>query len=522
MNLKQTDFHKQIKEENRKFNIVKSLAFLRMKLSYGEKRKNYECAYSIYSDEFDLDNRNNAIPGELYYKPTDIILYDLIRKEDLALTKNGLIKLIKKYYSHRFIGGGRFADDIDRLINDLDQSIHNGNSWYRFSIFDFANDNEMDSYIHHFEIFFHNFSASFAAVEMHLTLSDSYTKEMSQFIKEPYKKPGMCVHKNWQRNKRKNGAKIIYGVSSGISSECAKSQVIYEQLQNVKCRFLKTIGKYLPLMLYSMNGNIKSINVYETNITPSLDLERSIYIGMGLDDSKGFFFSPYARLYTNTATSNRWEDDEKDMLFVYNPDLISNYDCYISAHNKMMEELRIEYMVKLYRIVILNDLGQIYFNKIISYRNQVNKCKTDKKNNKMLLKIQYDINKDFYDFTKIDEELPVNKEFEDANTILSQNEYAKKSIHLTKHTYKQFYSSPRWMWERVRTNFTEVEGDLVRKLAISESLTKYKNESLNKWLVFSQVVLAALTLFFVMFPEKISPIAMFIKKFWRIIMSVFK
>lgn len=517
--MKQTDFHKRIKKENIHYYIVKSLAFLRMKLSYGEKRVNNENMYSIFGYDHDFDEGDNSLPGELYYKPTDIIMYDLIRKEDLTKTKTGLINLIKRYNSHKFIYGGRFAEDIDVMIKGLDQSLHSGNSWYRTSIFDFANDKEIDSYIHHFELLFHNFSASFVAVEMHITLSDAYVDELSQFNKRQYKKQGMCVHKNWSRNKRKNGARIAYSVSSGVLSEYAKSQIVYEQLQIVKSKYLKIIGKYIPIMIYSLNRNIKSINVYETNITPSLDLKQSIHIGLGLDEMKGFFFSPYARLYTNTVTADRQNNYESDMIFVYNPELIKDYKHYVSAHNKMMEELTRDYMEKLYRIVVLNNLGQTYLNKIIAYRNRVNKCKTDKKSNKRLLQIQYEINKDFYDFMKIDEELPVNKEFEEAEIEISNNKFAVKSIDFLYHTCEQFYTHPKYIWEKVKDSFSEVEGDLVRKLAISESLSKYIGERKSMILISIQVILALISIVLLVFNDLAGRIAKFLEATWNYIIT---
>jgi len=164
--LRTTNFIRQIKKENRKYRIVKSIAYLQTKLSFGEKRKQKEFAYSIFEHDDYFDKNNNALPEQYYFKPTDIIIYDLLRKEELAKVKKGLIKLYKKCYSHKFIVGGQSEKDVEGIIQGLDKTLHSGNSWYRTSRFDFAFDDDLEEYIHCFEINFHNFSSSYVAIDV--------------------------------------------------------------------------------------------------------------------------------------------------------------------------------------------------------------------------------------------------------------------------------------------------------------------------------------------------------------------
>lgn len=241
--MKKTDFIRRINKEDRKYKMAKLKSYLRMKFSHGEKRRSREFAYSIFENNYRFDTNKNGLPKAKYYKPTDIIIYDLIKKEYLAETKNGLIKLFKKCYSHKYMWGGKSEQDIDNLIIGLDQKVNSGNSWYEIGIFDFAYNEKLDTYIDYFKIRFHNFSSSYAAIEVQIKLADSFVDELSDFIKNPYKKPGMCIHRHWGRKKGKTGAKIIYGVSAGVQSECAKSQIVYEQLQYVKSIALKEFKK---------------------------------------------------------------------------------------------------------------------------------------------------------------------------------------------------------------------------------------------------------------------------------------
>ena len=98
--------------------------YLQMKLSFGKKREQREFAYSIFTRDSFFDHDNNALAEPYYYKPTDIIIYDLVQKKDLQKTQKGLKKLFEKCYSHKFLWGGRSEKDIEDIIKGLDQTLH--------------------------------------------------------------------------------------------------------------------------------------------------------------------------------------------------------------------------------------------------------------------------------------------------------------------------------------------------------------------------------------------------------------
>lgn len=513
--MKQTDFIKKINKENRKYQIAKFTSYLQMMLSFGEKRKQRRWSYSIFEKDFPFDRNNNSLSESKYFKPTDIIVYDLIQKGDLPKVKKGLDKLFRKCYSHKFLGGSGSEDNIDNLINGLDQTLHSGNSWYNIGLFDFAYNEEIESYIDYFQICFHNFSSSYTAIEMRIVLAEKFVNEISCFIREQYKKPGMSIHRHWGKNRKKSGAKISYGISSGVQSECAKSQIVYEQLQYVKKKFLKKIANYFPLLQYSKYKDVFGLNVFETNITPSDRLEESVYSGLGLNEMHGFFMSEAERLYICTETMRSEDGYESEMMFIYNPNLISDYSIYMTPHNMVLTQLTMDYLLEIYRVVLLKDIGIRYRNLISRYRNRINKCKINKRQHKKLLKIQYQLNQDFYDFKKIDEELPVIDELQRAEKLLQENEYVKRSVYNGFHPYKLFVGTPKWIWEQVRANYSEVENDLVRKIEISDSLAKYSNELTNRRMVFAQVIIAIMTFILLIFPHKAIELANIIKWIWR-------
>lgn len=518
--LKKTSFIKQLNKDNRKYEIAKSIAYLQTKVLFGEKRKQKELIYSIFEHDGFYNRNDNGLPEQYYFKPTDIIIYDLLRKEDLPKAKKGLIRLYKKCYSHKYIGSSKSEEDIERIIQGLDKTIHSGNSWYKTSHFDFTYDNELEAYIHSFEINFRNLSSSYVAIEMRIELAEVFVNELSHFINESYEKPGMCIHQMWGRSKKKSGAKITLGVSSGIPSEYAKNRIVYEQFRYVKQIYMREIVKYFPLVQYVKDRAIGSINIFETNVTPSKQLNKSVYAGLGLDEMEGFYFSPGERLYISEPTFMARFSDEHDMKFVYNPELIVDYEMYLTAHNKVLDQLTMNYMDDLYRVVILRGLGNFYSNLISDYRNKINRCKGSRRQYNSLLKLQYQINQDFYDFKKIDEELSVDVTFKNASTTLNNNEYAKASTYCGIHTCDIFIDTPKRVWKQIKLNYTEVKSDLERKLEISDSLLKYTSEKKHGWMASFQMLLAATTFFFLIFPSKAATMANWIMQLWNCIKSL--
>ena len=94
--MRKTKFVKEMERDNRKYNIAKLKAFLRMKLSFGKERKKRTFSYQIFESDHSWEMEKNALPDPFYFTPTDIVLYDLIPKEKLKAARKGLFKLFKK------------------------------------------------------------------------------------------------------------------------------------------------------------------------------------------------------------------------------------------------------------------------------------------------------------------------------------------------------------------------------------------------------------------------------------------
>lgn len=234
--MKKTKYIKTIEKENFEFNRIKFFLWLKTMFSMSkEKRESRRKILETYNGMMDFErSQTNSLPNNTYYKPTNILIYDLVQKQDLDKIKKGIFSLFKHNMSHKFLTIGRSQDDISKIIEDLNHTISTSKSWYNIGLFDFANNAKIDRYIHHFEIYLCNFSSSYMAVEAVITLSNAFQNEMDDFIRNDYKKPGMRAYKMWGRNSKKSGAKISYAIGKGMLNACAKNILINEQLQFVK------------------------------------------------------------------------------------------------------------------------------------------------------------------------------------------------------------------------------------------------------------------------------------------------
>ena len=519
--MRETECTKQIKKENREYKKIKFWFWIKMKLTFSnEKRKKKEFSYSIFQREKFYDNKVNALPEDLYFKPTDIVLYDLIQKQDLEIVKKGLGRLFKKCLSHKFLGVSKGQDDIDDIIHALDGTLDSGKSWYKVGLFDFAYSHKLNSYIEYFEICLRNFSSSFVAVEMKITLNEEYQKRLSDFTKREYKKTGMRVHKMWKKSKRKSGAVIGYAVSSGMLSEYVKSRLLYEQLQYVKELFLKEMTRLFPFLQYKKGGKIYGINVYETNIDCEVNYDISLINALGMDLFTGFYFSNAEKLFVSTAISTYRDSYESDMMFVYNPNKVTEFEGYVTPHNKVLDYLTEGYMNELYSMIVIKEIGIYYLDRSSFYRNQVNSLRTDRGFHKRLLKLKYEMEKEFYTYSKIEHEFSVAQEADRITELLKKNVYARDSVCFSFHPYLVYAGSPKYIWGQIKINHDEILNDLQNKIDIASSLSEYSNSRHDYRLGWLQLILAVSTFVLLIFPEKAILLADMVKTWWDYIKAI--
>lgn len=176
--IKKTAYIKRVQKKNLIYKIMKLKSYVGIFLTTNtKKREERKFNHTIFEDDW-WEQESNALPSHLYFRPKDIVVLDLFAKKDIEKAKIGLRKLYRKYYSHKFIMGTSFDDDIEHILKGLDQALTTGKSWYRTSCFDFENHKELNKYVEYFEIQFLNISSSYAAIEIFFSLTKEFENEI--------------------------------------------------------------------------------------------------------------------------------------------------------------------------------------------------------------------------------------------------------------------------------------------------------------------------------------------------------
>ena len=456
----------------------------------------------------------------MFYKPTNIIISELLSKEDLPKIRLGLYKLIKKHTSHKFIIHNLLERDIDNLIFSLDERITSGRAFYKAGIYDFACIKKLDKYIDYFEIIFRNFSSSYVVIEMHISLSQDLQHEMEKRIRNNYQKPYKQVTKTWINSRKKCGSKIGYSVSSGPGNETVKSRLVYEQIQNIKIDFLNYMNNYFPFVFFRNNYAVLGINVFETNIDFRKKQPYNFLTSVGIDLTAGFLISEYQKLFNFTSTLLNDERDSSDMIMVYNPIKVKDYSGYGNAHNYILDNFK--YILNdIYRILILKNTALYYINCCVKYRNIINRMKIHQNRYSQLLKLKYKFETDFYLYKKFQQEISVAREIEYVTKILDNNTFSKHSCYYGYYPYKSFTSFPQNLLKQIDCNKQQLEKDLDDKINISYNLKNYVNEKRTHFITYLQTVFIVATFILLIFPDKIPVVATCFRTIWAYLMGLF-
>ncbi len=503
--IKTTEYLKKTKKDNRRYHFEKFKSNIKIFFSLNPNKKKLRKAnHEIFSYDYWAQD-SNALPSELYFRPKDIIVLDIFAKKDIPNVKKGLLKLFKKYYSHKFFGAVRFDNDIDRILNGLDQVLTSGKSWYRTSIFDFENTVELKKYVNYFEIEFLNISSSYAAIEFVFHLTDDFSKKIEEFNATNYENKLNKISRIWKKNNKKNGAVIGYATGGNDLNESAKSCIVYEQLEYVKKSCMKKMYELFPLFS-SRDKKIYGVNVFETNIPCDTSLPSEVYGALGLDLFNGFLISKAEKLFLSTKTLTTKDHYETDMMYVYNDKLVTGYEGFSNPHNYIVENIK-SFLSVMYLSLIYKNVGIYYYDKIVAYRNKINGIKINKKSNKKLLGLKYELENDFYDFNIIRNQIIIKDECDKMLKKMETNYYVKCSSYMHFNSYKSLVTKPHAIWDRIIENYEKLSNELDNKIQIATTLKDYNDVKKGYRISWYQFWVAVITLYLVVYPEKIGPIS---------------
>lgn len=536
--LKKKSRGKELLKRKLENNLYRARYFLKSKISINKANKNF------YKRSYDLLNKNeigelrpynedNSLNKDNYFNLTDIVIMEIVSKEDISYVKRGMDRLIKRNLSHKFWGISTQNERIHDSLDRFDDMIADGKSWSKTTIFDFENNSELRKKIEYFEIDFRNLSSSYMVMEIRLHISDDNKTEIQQLIKENYEEKEISISKHYVQNKKSTGAILGVGVNYGPDSSTLKNKRLKQEIYNLKLEALEYIGKFIPLFFYKHNHMPTSLNIFDTDFE-LIDLDnvsKPFIHSMGIDLNYGFLIRNEIMLFNNTGFGLHTQKEEMDYIILLNSSAVSSEDAksigFSSKYNYLYHNLK-DYIFYLYVIFILNDVGEYYEDNISSYRNRINECKMDKKALQKLLKIKYEFERDFYLLNKLKEELSFENEFiscaEKLNNDCIENTNYKSFINPQKH----FVTSTKNRLAKIENNADEIERSLNLKIQLSTSINEYDNVKFGNTIQVSglivsvfALVISGLTLYLVIFENQIGMFKSIFESLFNTVLNLF-
>lgn len=323
------------------YNIVKLKCFCSQYTTLNKERRDRRKFSYIRSfvKPYLFRDENLSIPEGKYYIPICIITSDLVLRENIPQLKSGLIKLLKKQYSHKFLGGQRSIDEILKNIENMDDTLTSWYDWVDIGRFDFERDSTLNQAISYFDVYIKNINSSYLSMEFHLYLADNYQKKQIQIINNDYVNIKGYVMPGFTQNRRISGGKRTYNIGH-YNNAHLKSDLIYEKISILKWRFYNKIQRYFPTILHQRSINPPSINIYKTNINYLEETARHFWDSVGISGYQGQFIDESRKLFFKTNLSGRYERNNRtDSIYVVNDLTMEHEPGYYSIDFQIVNEI---------------------------------------------------------------------------------------------------------------------------------------------------------------------------------------
>lgn len=468
----------------------------------GIHRKYYKrCYANIFSKGDTRFGRDNSIPSGHFLNLEQIVTADLICRDDITNLQKGIRRLLKR---HR--AGDRFwtlpiesTEEICSRINSMDSTLLSWYDGFRCGIFDFRGE-KLENAIDYYSVSIKNLNASYLCVEFSIVLTEAKQKELQEMIRSDYHdRRGYA--KSTLVSPKNGGAFEAYNVCN-YDDAALKSDKIYEWISCLEWEFYEALKKYFPFLLHQQGIIPPRIEVFLTDIDYR-DKHDSFWSSVGVRSYDGQFIDERHKMFFSCSLSGRYDRVESigRLIYIAKDDGIEigqfkSIKDYVYHHVK-------DYAREYFRFMFLEALSNRSAKVVVKYKQELDKIKLRKNKLKRLLKLRYKFEREIDYFIRY----VSNNDWERSLEILHRDIY-RNSDEKMKGFTRPFYTSYKSWGEKAVSNASKLkqridtlQSEFDSKGLVLQHLANYKNTSKTMILNVIMLVLAAATLFFVVFPE---------------------
>ncbi len=513
-NMKNYGIDKRLKEEKRVYRHAKIKSWVKSNLpgkNQNWRRENYE--YSFKKESGLGHNFHNGIPDDHFLKLEQIVTADLILREDIEKFKKGIIRLLKSYG-----GGSRFLpfystsfEETSKKIEQVDSTLI---SWFdnlKCGIFEFHR-KKIHEVVDYFTLNIRNVNTSYLSVEFRIHITRKKLNELKTLINEDFHHYRGFAHKSLSY-KKKGGAKDTFSMGY-YTDDALKADRIYAWITCIEWEFYETIKNYLPIVLHCKGFVPPRIEVYYTDIDYRDD-NRFFWYSVGVSSEKGQFIDESQKMFFETVGTGRFgschRHDMSRYLYIVKDDGIEEGQLKsVKDHAYFhMDDFAGEY----FKFMFLNLMTKETAETIVAFKRKLDSIKLKKNRLNQLLKLRYEFERQIDPFIRYSRDDIWKRSIKMLGYEIYQ--YSDRIVKMAANpwvlTYDMVANRACTGADHINEQITVLRKEFDDKQQILQHLFDYKDSSRTMWMNTIMIVIAAATLFFVIFPERASWLAEIIR-----------
>ena len=486
------------------------------------KRQKYRKEYydSIFNYKYVDENCDNSLPKGKVFDLDYIVIADLIRREDIKKLQNGIKYLLQKRKSNRFnLTPNNGLNELLNKINQMDSTLL---CWYNSvdcGNFELKN-HFLEESIDYFTLKICNINSGFLSVQFIVHLSEKKKNEINSIIACNYMDKRGFAFQTLTGKKNRLGSYKSYALMY-YNNDFLKADKIYEFISEIEWEFLEELRHYFPLVLHCKEIVPPRIEIYRTNIDYQEE-KLSFWDSVGINKYHGQFIDERHKMFFYNQLSGRYGDISINnrIIYVYKDDNIE-VGKLRSIKDQVNYHIR-EYANDYFKFEFLDILSREAGKTVIKYKHKLDKIKLKRNHLNDLLKLKYNFLTKIDDYNRYTRDDIWNRSKKRLSAVYT---YSDKIANKSKLSYFQLYSSfcdgIVLDSQKINDDIKVIMQEFDDKKEILQNLYDYKSSSHSIQINIIMLVLAAITLFFVIFPEKAIDVSKLIIEIWHIVKNYF-
>lgn len=485
----------------------------------GKKREFWKNNYNnIFEYEYWEGRDDNSLPDDSFVDMYSIVVADLIRREDIKQLQKGIRLLLQKRRSNRFLTAPiEGLDEICKRIEQMDESLL---AWYNVvecGLCEFKN-HPLEKIIDYFSVKICNVNSGYLSLIFDIKIKDEKKEELKRIIDNNYHETRGYAYQTLTGKSKATGAFKNYSVER-YNDNSLKADKIFECISYIEWEFLQELSSLFPFVFHNRNNLPPRIEVYSTNIDWR-DNNRFFWHSIGIEEYQGQFIDEQHKMFYENTLSGRYGRlyANNRLLYIFKDDGIE-IGQFESIKDKVYHHIK-EYAIDYFKFMFLDMLSREAGKTLVDYKHELDKIKLKRNNLELLLKLKYNFSKEIDDFNRYKRDDiwdKSKKRFDDVYAYSDTvSELASRKFFIS-HT--DFCNNAISESRKIDDDMGMMLAEFEEKKLILQNLADYKNTANSMRLNVIMTILTAMTLFFVIFPDKAKEIADIISAIWNFITS---